>query len=36
MVKEFLPDKEKGQPLFFIIGMALFVIFSLLFMLASK
>ena len=36
LVKEFLPDKEKGQPLFFIIGMALFVIFSLLFMLASK
>jgi len=28
IVKEFLPEKEKGQPLFFIFGIALFFIFT--------
>ncbi len=29
LVKEFLPEKKKGQPLFFVLGLALFVIISL-------
>lgn len=29
MVKEFLPEKKKGQPAFFIVGLMLFIVFKL-------
>jgi len=29
MVKEFLPEKKEGQPLFFVLGMALFILVNL-------
>jgi zinc transporter ZupT len=36
IVKEFLPEKKKGQPLFFIIGLALFLVFYIFIILARK
>jgi len=36
IVKEFLPEKKKGQPIFFIIGLALFFVFYLFIILARK
>ncbi len=36
IVKEFLPEKKKGQPLLFIVGMALFFVFYLFIILARK
>ncbi len=36
IVKEFLPEKKKGQPLFFIIGLALFFVFYIFIILAIK
>jgi zinc transporter ZupT len=36
IVKEFLPEKKKGQPLFFIIGLALFFVFYVVIILARK
>jgi hypothetical protein len=29
MVKEFLPEKKEGQPLFFVLGMILFIFINL-------
>ena len=36
IVKEFLPEKKNGQPLFFIIGLALFFVFYVFIILARK
>jgi len=36
IVKEFLPEKKKGQPLFFVIGLVLFFILYLFIVLARK
>jgi len=36
IVKEFLPEKKKGQPLFFIFGITLFFAFILIMTLTKK
>jgi zinc transporter ZupT len=36
IVKEFLPEKKNGQPLFFIMGVALFFLFYLFILLAKE
>lgn len=36
IVKEFLPEKKKGQPLFFVIGLALFFVFYVFIILTRK
>jgi len=36
IVKEFLPEKNEGQPIFFIIGLALFFVFYIFIILAIK
>jgi zinc transporter ZupT len=36
IIKEFLPEKKKGQPSLFIIGLALFFVFHIFIILARK
>lgn len=36
IVKEFLPEKKKGQPIFFIIGLTLFLAFYFFIIIAKK
>ncbi len=36
IIKEFLPEKKNGQPLFFIFGLALFFVFYVFIILARK
>ncbi len=36
MIKEFLPEKKKGQPIFFIIGLAPFFVFHIFIILTIK